>query len=146
MDGVERRDGGERGEVDLEVEALGTLVEALLEKARGRTWDVLRTAYRELSLRTAPGPSGSVKGTTGEWLARSLVLRPRRLDGARSAGDGAGAGVGDKNETENGDAGKETWEVCVEEVEAWLEERGRRGEARRKEGEGMEGRWVLVKA
>ena len=31
-------------------------------------------------------------------------------------------------------------------VEAWLEARLGKGEARRKEGEGMEGRWILVKA
>ncbi|TFK91880.1 hypothetical protein K466DRAFT_283725 [Polyporus arcularius HHB13444] len=105
-------DGGLGADTDstdgasLALEALGALVETLLDKARGTTWAVLRSAYREVSLRTAVPVPGA--GTTGEWLARSLVLR-------------GGA-------------------------ERWLDGRRARGEARRKEGEGMEGRWVLVKA
>ncbi|KAI0770105.1 hypothetical protein C8Q74DRAFT_874095 [Fomes fomentarius] len=136
-----------REEPDLALAALGTLVEALLEKARAETWKVLRTAYREVSLRaSAPVPvdvPASVfvegeravgTGTTGEWLAQCLVLR-------RAVGDGNLAGAGS--------AGK----VCVgvgdrvvRDVEAWLEARAARGEVRRKEGEGMDGRWILVKA
>ncbi|KAI0699956.1 hypothetical protein C8T65DRAFT_658729, partial [Cerioporus squamosus] len=97
----------------LALEALGTLVETLLDKARGTTWAVLRSAYREVSLRAVVPGTGT--GTTGDWLVRSLVLR----------GDG-----GDPRAR----------------AERWLDERRARGEARRKEGEGMEGRWVLVKA
>ncbi|KAI0754748.1 hypothetical protein C8Q80DRAFT_1140737 [Daedaleopsis nitida] len=153
--GQESRSGWRDGEdtvqghapLVLELEALGTLVGALLEKARGRTWDVLRMAYREVSLRAPPsGPVGQGgTGTTEEWLARSLVLRPRNLEDAPSAGRGGGDGNGSES-IWNEVVGSERSGACVGDVEAWLEERGRRGEARRKEGEGMEGRWVLVKA
>ncbi|KAI0712445.1 hypothetical protein C8Q76DRAFT_797292 [Earliella scabrosa] len=127
---------------DLALEALGTLVEALLEKARGTTWDVLRTAYREVSLRATlnPGTGTNTTETTAHWLARSLVLRPARGVEARGESkvviDGSVGKVGRPADVE----------VEVDAVDAWLEERRGRGEARRKEGEGMEGRWVLVKA
>ena len=108
----------------LALEAVGVLVETLLEKARGATWNVLRTAYREVSLSATPSAPARDTGTTGDWLARSLVLR---TCASRTAGlDGAGA--------------------MHAALEVWLDERCRRGEARRKEGEGMEGRWILVKA
>ena len=108
----------------LALEALGKLVEALLDKARGTTWAVLRSAYREVSLRAVVPRHVSGASTTGEWLARSLVLR---------AGPRA---VGDRDDAER----------MVRVAERWLDGRRVRGEARRKEGEGMEGRWVLVKA
>lgn len=99
------------------------LVESLLEKAREPTWDVLRTAYREVHLRTAP--TGAAAGeTTAAWLARSLVLRV------------ASAGVQDLYGSDTG----------FDAVTTWLEERSTNGEARRKEGEGMEGKWILMKA
>ncbi|PIL22744.1 transporter [Ganoderma sinense ZZ0214-1] len=132
---------------DLALEAIAVLVETLLEKARGTTWRVLRTAYREVSLgatlsgstptsTSAPACAHNdhergTPSTTGDWLARSLVLHatltPRTAGpGADSSLDGAGA--------------------RHRRLEAWLEERCGKGEARRKEGEGMEGRWIFVKA
>ncbi len=136
-----------REEPDLALAALGTLVEALLEKARGETWKVLRTAYREVSLRaSAPvpvdvpisafveGERAAGTGTTGEWLAQCLVLR-------RAVGDGNFAGAGSA-----GKVGVGVGDRVVRDVEAWLEARAARGEVRRKEGEGMDGRWILVKA
>ncbi|OJT09440.1 hypothetical protein TRAPUB_14103 [Trametes pubescens] len=108
---------------DLAEEAIQVLVDSLLEKARGPTWNVLRTAYREVHLRAAP-TGANLGDTTAAWLARSLVLR------ATSAGGEVLHG---------GDTGYDA-------VTAWLEERSTKGEARRKEGEGMEGRWILVKA
>lgn len=131
-----RNSGDDR---DLALGAIGVLVEALLEKARGTTWRVLRTAYREVSLGATPttSPTSSTSalrrdtGTTGDWLARSLVLRSLHPPTPRAAGpdsdiDGGG--------------------VRHAQLEAWLEERRGKGEARRKEGEGMEGRWIFVKA
>lgn len=120
----------------LALEAIGVLVKTLLEKARGTTWRVLRTAYREVSLGATPSGSISASvhdnahdtGTTGDWLARSLVLRTLapRTAGSEPGSEGAGVRHG--------------------RLEAWLEERCGKGEARRKEGEGMEGRWIFVKA
>ena len=131
-----RNSGDDR---DLALGAIGVLVEALLEKARGTTWRVLRTAYREVSLGATPttSPTSSTSalrrdtGTTGDWLARSLVLRSLHPPTPGAAGpdsDIDGGGVGHAQ------------------LEAWLEERCGKGEARRKEGEGMEGRWIFVKA
>ncbi len=116
---------------DLALEAIGVLVEALLEKARGTTWSVLRTAYREVSLgatpsSSAPAHNGRDTGTTGDWLARSLVLRTSRAP--RTTGSHLDGGAVEQGR-----------------LEAWLEERCGKGEARRKEGEGMEGRWIFVK-
>ena len=105
-------------------EALAVLVDALLDRARSAAWNVLRTAYRDVNLRAVPCAPADMTGTTGQWLARSLVLGPR----AAGKHDGEG-GV--------------RW---YRDVEAWLEARLGKGEARRKEGEGMEGRWILVKA
>ncbi|KAH9891852.1 hypothetical protein C8Q73DRAFT_792172 [Cubamyces lactineus] len=99
---------------DLAVEAIRALVQSLLDKARWTTWNVVRTAYREINLK-AVLPGITQEDTTAMWLARSLVLD-------RTGGD------------------------AYEIVETWLEERRVKGEARRKEGEGMEGRWILVKA
>ncbi|KAL1950440.1 hypothetical protein VTO73DRAFT_5564 [Trametes versicolor] len=108
---------------NLAKEAIQVLVESLLEKAREPAWNVLRTAYREVHLRTTP--TGAAAGeTTATWLARSLVLR------ATSAG-------GDNMHGDN---------ISYDVVTTWLEERSTKGEARRKEGEGMESRWILVKA
>ncbi|KAI0328996.1 hypothetical protein GY45DRAFT_1325543 [Cubamyces sp. BRFM 1775] len=99
---------------DLALEAIRALVQSLLDKARGTTWNVVRTAYREINLKAVP--SGTIpEDTTAMWLARSLVLD-------RTKGD------------------------AYKVVETWLDERRVKGEARRKEGEGMEGRWILVKA
>lgn len=105
--------------LNLELEAVQVLVDSLIEKARGPAWNVLRTAYREVDLRATP--KGACAGySTAAWLTRSLVLRT------------------------------EVQGECVHPVEdaatAWLEERRAQGEARKKEGEGMEGRWILVKA
>ncbi|RPD77598.1 hypothetical protein L226DRAFT_532370 [Lentinus tigrinus ALCF2SS1-7] len=115
----------------LALEALGTLVEALLDKARGTTWAVLRSAYREVSLLAVPVAPANSSGTTAEWLVRSLVLR--------ATGGNAGDDDVDVNVNVNVND-------VVEMAERWLDGRRARGEARRKEGEGMEGRWVLVKA
>ncbi|KAI8971184.1 hypothetical protein BD414DRAFT_501251 [Trametes punicea] len=108
---------------DLALEAVGTLVESLLDQARDTTWRVVRTAYREVNLRAVP--TGAVEeNTTAVWLARSLVLRrmlPRK----------------DRTEPAS---------VMFDVVEAWLDERCAKGEARRKGGEGMEGRWSFMKA
>ncbi|KAI0667734.1 hypothetical protein C8Q78DRAFT_1052300 [Trametes maxima] len=108
---------------NLALEAIGTLVESLVERARATAWSVLRTAYREVNLRATPigAPSGE---TTAAWLARSLVLSSSFIDVRPAEGGSA----------------------PVEAVETWLEGRREKGEARRKEGEGMEGRWILVKA
>ncbi|KAI1794974.1 hypothetical protein LXA43DRAFT_971018 [Ganoderma leucocontextum] len=119
--------GGDGCDRDLALEAIGVLVGALLEKARGTTWSVLRTAYREVSLGATPIAPAHDAGTTGDWLARSLVLRTR-APRSTAGSDSGGAGVGHAR------------------LEAWLEERCGKGEARRKEGEGMEGRWMFVKA
>ncbi|KAI0647848.1 hypothetical protein C8Q79DRAFT_534888 [Trametes meyenii] len=107
----------------LALEAVGTLVESLVGLARGTAWSVLRTAYREVNLR-ATVPAGAPSGeTTAAWLARSLVLS--------------------SNFTDIGPT--EVGAPLIDTVEAWLEERRVKGEARRKEGEGMQGRWILVK-
>ena len=134
----QRWDHGAGDGRELALEAIGVLVETLLEKARGTTWRVLRTAYREVSLGATPSGSigapmhdnGHDAGTTGDWLARSLVLRTLapRTAGSESESGSEGAGVRHGR------------------LEAWLEERCGKGEARRKEGEGMEGRWIFVKA
>ncbi|KAI0769069.1 hypothetical protein BD413DRAFT_629044 [Trametes elegans] len=115
------QDQGGDGGRDLALEAIQALVDELVAKARGTTWRALRTAYREVHLRAtvaAAGARGSE--TTAAWLARSLVLRGQ---------GGAGRADGE----------------ALDAVEGWLEVRAAKGEARRKEGEGMEGRWILVK-
>ncbi|KAI0357538.1 hypothetical protein OH77DRAFT_108832 [Trametes cingulata] len=117
-EGAERRP-------DLALEAIQVLVDSLVEKAGGTTWNVLRTAYREVNLRATP-TGASVGDTTALWLARSLVLRTS-----------AASGLPLEVERKDG-----TYDI----VEQWLTERSAKGEARRKEGEGMEGRWILVKA
>ncbi|EJF63242.1 hypothetical protein DICSQDRAFT_145501 [Dichomitus squalens LYAD-421 SS1] len=124
IDPIDSKGGATPSYEDLALEAIGVLVESLLEKARGVTWNVLRTAYREVSLSATPSAPAHDTGTTGDWLGRSLVLR---ACAPRTTGpDGAS--------------------VRHAAIEAWLDERCRRGEARRKQGEGMDGRWILVKA
>ncbi|EIW59353.1 uncharacterized protein TRAVEDRAFT_166690 [Trametes versicolor FP-101664 SS1] len=108
---------------NLAKEAIQVLVESLLEKAREPAWNVLRTAYREVHLRTTP-TGAAVGETTAAWLARSLVLRSTSAGGENLHGDN----------------------ITHDVVTTWLEERSTKGEARRKEGEGMESRWILVKA
>ena len=98
------------------LEALAVLVDALLDRARSAAWDVLRTAYREVNLRAVPCAPADMTGTTGQWLARSLVLGPRAA------------------EKQDEEGGVEWYRV----VEAWLEARLAKGEGRRKEGEGMD--------
>ncbi|KDQ62642.1 hypothetical protein JAAARDRAFT_189936 [Jaapia argillacea MUCL 33604] len=57
-------------------DAMHSLVEALRSKARGTTWLILRSAYRELSCQ-----SGS---PTRDWLVASLALCPVRSAGNSS--------------------------------------------------------------
>ncbi|KAI0373657.1 hypothetical protein BV20DRAFT_977388 [Pilatotrama ljubarskyi] len=109
---------------DLGLEAVQVLVDSLVGKARSTTWSVLRTAYREVNLRATP-TGASAGDITALWLARSLVLRNSVTSGLIP---------------EEGEDGMYTA------VETWLAERSAKGEARRKEGEGMEGRWILVRA
>ncbi|KAI0822066.1 hypothetical protein BC628DRAFT_1392200 [Trametes gibbosa] len=103
------------------LEAIQVLVNSLVEKARRQAWNVLRTAYREVDLRATP--KGACLGdTTAAWLARSLVLcTTAREEDARPS---------------------EPYDA----VAMWFEERCTNGETRKKEGEGVEGRWILVKA
>ncbi|KAI0655385.1 hypothetical protein C8Q70DRAFT_923777 [Cubamyces menziesii] len=108
------QEAADRETPDLALEAIRALVHSLLDKARGTTWNIVRTAYREINLKAVPSGTTS-EDTTAMWLARSLALdRPS----------------------------EEAYKI----VDAWLDERRVKGEARRKEGEGMVGRWILVKA
>jgi len=102
---------------DLYSQAMGTLVNALREKARETAWLVLRSAYREFACPPAAG--SELPDDTSQWLARSLVLLP------------AGSG----NEQKRA--------VAIKAVNEWLEERSKEGEVRKKDG--MEGRWVVCK-
>lgn len=105
--------------VNLPLEALCTLVEALCDKARETAWLVLRTSYRELIC--APPATGSSTNTS-EWLARALTLRSRMdANGAEKPLD------------------------VVAIVDKWLGQRCDKGEIKRKEGDNVQGRWVLVK-
>lgn len=56
------------GVADLPRQALYEIIESLRVKARSTSWDIIRSAYREVS-------SGS---ETGDWLARSLFLKSFR--------------------------------------------------------------------
>lgn len=94
------------------------LVDGLCDKARENTWRVLRTSYREIIC--APPATGSLTDTN-DWLARALVLPSRSRHGSA----------------------KSTAVVAM--VEDWLEERCTKGEVKKKEGENMQGRWILVK-
>jgi len=112
---------------NLPLEALCMLVEGLRNKARETTWLVLRSAYRELHCPPDPAPSSgqdetktSVHSPTSEWLARSLTLRPVLSE----------------------DQGVANVAKLVDE---WLTRKCTEGEVRRKEGPGMEGRWIICK-
>lgn len=102
--------------VDLILEALCTLVNALRLKARETSWLVLRTAYRELSL---PKPSDTDPAPTRAWLCQSLALKSVK-----------------------GDAGSSITDV-VTLLDTWVESRQAQGDIKPKEG--VEGRWIVVK-
>jgi len=108
-------------------EALSTLVDALRQRARETTWLVLRSAYRELHCPPASVSAGDdgnatteVPPSTRDWLARSLTLRPIMSDNEQPP-----------------DIGKL--------VDEWLMQKSAVGEVRRKEGPGMEDRWLVCK-
>lgn len=112
---------------DLAREALSTLVDALRQRARETTWLVLRSAYRELhcppaaiSAEADANATTEVPSSTRDWLARSLTLRPIM-----------------SNNEQPPDIGKL--------VDEWLTQRCANGEVRRKEGPGMDGRWIVCK-
>lgn len=52
-------------------QALEVLIDNLRKKARATTWDVIRSAYREMSFPTTAEGNG-----TQDWLTCSLCLRP----------------------------------------------------------------------
>ena len=102
--------------INLTLEALCTLVDALRNRARDTSWLVLRTAYRELSL---PEPSEVDPTPTREWLCRSLTLHPVKMTGSLTTVD----------------------DVTL--LDKWVESRRAQGDVRPKEG--VEGRWIVVK-
>jgi len=113
---------------NLPLEALCVLVEDLRIKARETTWLVLRSAYRELHCSPDPAPASgqdetktSVHSPTSEWLARSLTLRPVLSEDQQGVAN------------------------IAKLVEDWLNRKCAEGEVRRKEGPGMEGRWIICK-
>ncbi|KAI0631938.1 hypothetical protein C8Q77DRAFT_1122814 [Trametes polyzona] len=119
--GRTREDRGEPVVPSLAAEAVQVLVNSLVEKARVPTWNIIRSAYREVNLRATP-TGAPAEDSTAAWLVRSLVLRSNTV----------------------GEAGRNPPYHDI--AQGWLEERGAKQEARKKEGEGMEGRWILVKA
>lgn len=59
--------------VNLALEALCTLLNALRTKARESSWTILRSAYRELS---CPKNTEDVLSEPHQWLLNTLALRP----------------------------------------------------------------------
>ncbi|KAJ3535086.1 hypothetical protein NM688_g7027 [Phlebia brevispora] len=106
------------GPENLPLDAVCTLVDALRSKARETIWTVIRSAYRELSCPKSSNGSDEVESPTRVWLRRSLVLLPLTV-----------LANGQNN---------------ISVVDDWLEKRKERGELRPKEG--VEGRWLVLKA
>ncbi|PCH39921.1 voltage-gated potassium channel [Wolfiporia cocos MD-104 SS10] len=112
---------------DLALEALCSLVEQLRGKARATSWLVIRSAYRELhcppptapDLAEAGGGTLAVPATT-EWLSHSLTLTPMSSVPPSTA-------------------------TIAKLVDDWLARKCEEGEVKRKEGTGMEGRWIVCK-
>lgn len=110
----------------LALEAACVLIDALRAKARETTWLVLRSAYRELHCLPSCSDNVELKPDTGtvsstaHWLIHSLALHSVT-------------------------SGLEHTESADKLVNEWLAERCTAGEVRRKDGAGMEGRWIVCK-
>ncbi|CCM06286.1 uncharacterized protein FIBRA_08537 [Fibroporia radiculosa] len=107
---------------NLSLEAACTLVDEIRNKARETTWTILRSAYRELQClpNTEARHDKDIDSLTSNWLLRSLALRP-----ITSSMDDV-----------------DSYAL----IEEWLVRRCTQGEVRRKEGHGMEDKWIICKA
>jgi len=106
---------------DLPSTALCTMIDAIRAKARDTTWQVLRSAYRELHCTRSDPSSPRLESSplpTVEWLSHSLALRPASSPPDHNA---------------------ESFTF----VEKWLSDRMNGGEVRPKEG--TPDRWIICK-